>query len=677
MEAVIAPPTTPEVHQKGTPESSSITPRQEPKGPEEAALVAIARDSSDPDAALEKIAGGKSESSLFADVDADTKEKIAKLHDPQVVGSDKYGEGLVNAAHKGKNTVGEHEEAQKNAYEALQGKIDAGLIDPKLIGSEMCLKLGVSPEAESVPQTYAEIATTVNQELKVFQEKGALTEDELAVITGEITEFAALYGKAYGQEDVKKAYTLVRDNGRKLLYQHTVDHDVFSGSDHGLRHIVNGNLRFAGQMMTSLREKGVLVSAKDEVLMHQIMIDHDLGYTTGAAQAPRGFEASKDHPLVSARLIEENKDYYIDRFGQDGYQAIQDSVLNHSYPKLEYQSDGQEVVHAELIRGISSTVDSLGVTVETKTPEFFWNRDAMRTLLKIRLAMETMGGKVPDDLMTQYKSDLMNIASADAISDRQVGYKNAIANFFNEFTADNTLGHFTGVVRNVQVEEVPTVDGEGEDAHDEHGHEGEHKKFRVVVEMTPTEVYAILGNMFGDKLAAQSFVKAAKDLGLEPGQIEAHAREMRSAKSRGEEGKSLEVVSDHARVTVGSVFLEDEGAEQSRDVLGAEKIKALSEVFHEAELVSVRTEINELLDGMQERGVAALPEIQARFEQSVTSKTTSQELHNLNALLLSLSDNTSSGDSAPDGKALTVADLARRQLKGFLTSRERAFLGVS
>lgn len=661
------------------PKSKPPVEQQKPQASEQAMQVAkaigqeIARPIPNPDQALSEIA----RSSLGVDMSPENRSRAEQLRNKDVVGKDKYGEGLVNKNHKGKNTTLEHEQAQALAYKDLQQKIDAGLVDPSLIGTEVCTKLGVSPEIQSLPQSYEEIPQKVNEEIRLFLEKGDLTQGEFETATREIAEFSNLYAKAYGKENLAGAFELARDNARKLVYQHLVDKEVFSGSDHGFRHIVDGNIRFAKQMIASLREKGVVVSAKDEVIIHQVMIDHDLGYTTGAAQAPKGFEASKDHPLVSAKFIEANKNYYVDRFGEDGYSAIQDSILNHSYPKLEYQSDGQEVAHAGLIRGITSTVDSLGVTVETKTPEFFWNKDAMRTLLKIRLAMETSSdGKVNPLLMDQYKKELSGLASQETNVDRRAGYNNAIGNFFNEFTADNTLGHFTGVVRKVQVEEVPVEEATG-DHHDQdsHGHEGEDKKFRVVVEMTPTEVYALLGNMFGDKLAVQSFIKAAKDLGLDAGKLESHARGVRSARAKGETKESFEISSGNARVVVGNQFLEDQSQDQQGDIRDAQKIQTIAEVFHEVELLSLRTEINELLDQVRE-GSGRVDMIRAKFIAGISEKTTAAEVQELSDLTLNLSDTSPTGEKDSRGQDITVSEKAKGQLKGYQTARERAFLGV-
>ncbi|MBI5452054.1 hypothetical protein HY945_01200 [Candidatus Gottesmanbacteria bacterium] len=597
---------------------------------------------------------------------------LADLRDPARVGSDKYGDSLVNVNHKGKNTPVEHEAAQAVAYAGLQEKIDRGIVDPSAIAEEIGVKLGVASELQNIPDTYDGIVGQVNQEVRRFLEQSNLNEAEAASIEREVVEFAKLYGEAYGTENVPKAYELVRDNARKLSYQAAVDKDVFSGSDHGTRHILDGNTKFAMQMVDSLRVNGLNVSAKDQILMHQIMIDHDLGYTTGAAQAERGYFASKDHPLVSAKFIEDNEGYYVDKFGADGYKAIFDSVLNHSYPRLEYQSDETDGVHADLIRGITSTVDSLGVTVETKTPEFFWNPDAMRVLLKIRLAAEVNDGKTPTDLMEKYKGELLVVASQEPNQQRQDGYKNAINSFFSEVTANNTLGHYTGVVRGVSVEPVPhdtqtEIMQDHDHAHGEHDEDHSelaHQKLRVVVQITPTEVYALLGNMFGDKDANQSFMKAMQDLGLDTSQLGEYGRAVTLARMRQEEApQALDVAHDSARVSVDNQFLEDLSPAELAGVIGADKIQAISEVFHEVHLLSVRTEINQLLDQLKAGEGQNIGQLRALFLDSVTEKTSPLELQQLQELIAALGN-------------LESADTAKQALKGFLTSHEKTFLGV-
>lgn len=605
--------------------------------------------------------------SLRVDLSSESRQKIKALRDKDRVGVDAYGkDGLVNAYHKKGMSVAEHETAQQEAYGGLDAKIEAGIIDPTAIMSEVCVKLNVSPELKVIPQTFEDIVPLVNVEVQKFLEQGNLNQQEFESIQSEVVEFTNLYAAAYGKENIRGVYELVRDNARKLSYQSAVDKDVFSGSDHGTRHILDGDMRFARQMIESLRANGVNVSSQDEVLIHQTLIDHDIGYTTGAAQAPRSWGASKDHPLVSARFIEDNKAYYVDKFSEDGYQSIHNSVLNHSYPRLEYQSDETNGVHKDLIRGITSTVDTLGVTVETKTPEFFWNKDAMRTLLRIRLAMETHGQKVPPEMMARCRQELIDIAGQEPNPDRAAGYKNAVDNFFNEQTADNTLGQYTGVVRNVRVEQADADDAQGEVG-------DESKSVRVVVDISPSEVYAVLGNMFGSKLSNQAFVKVMEDLGLDQSELQKQGRSI--AQSRGHKGESVPGIvteNKHAKVNIEGTFIEDMPTEQGNTILGEVRIQEIAQVFQEAEALSIRTEINQLLEG----DASVFPELVGEFLDGITAKTTEAEAIGLNELLISISDLSPSGEKDENGSDITVSQKARNALRGFLTQKEKEFLGI-
>jgi len=613
-----------------------------------------------------------------------TDEQLSALRDPEKVGAGEglYGDSLVNTFHhKDVITPDGHELAQEAAYRGLQEKIDKGLIDPTAMTQEMCKKLGVSMELGEVPAKYDDIASRVNAEVRTFIEGQHLSEAEATAIEKAIVEFTELYGKAYGKENVTKAYELVRDNARKLVYQTAVDKDVFSGSDHGITHIYKGNINFAMQMVKSLREHGVNVSEKDQLLMYQIMIDHDLGYTTGAGQAPGGFFASKDHPLVSTKFIEENKAYYVDKFGEDGYNVIKDSVLNHSYPRLEYQSDNNpDAIHASLIRGVTSTVDSAGATVETKTPIFFRNAKAMEVLLMWHLAAEVNGGKVPADLQDKYHNMLVDIANDEPNPVTKAGFLNALDKFFKlspDITRATTIGQYAGVIDNITVDFAPQEtqsditqghehDGHGEDDHGELSH----KRLRVVVEMQPTRAYALLADIFGGKDANQSYVKVMKDLGLDTGELQAYGRKIATAKRKGGEAPQ-KFVSEHgqAKVIVGNTLLEDLPEGSHPAIEGFDDIKAISKVFEKVYLLSMRSDINQALDMLEGKKPSEIPaivdDIRDFFAGSLRAdRINSAELTQLDGFLNDLSVPAKAAD-------------AKTALKRFLTGREKEFLGIS
>lgn len=612
-----------------------------------------------PHTALEKMAGGE-DKYLRVDTSPENLARIAQLRNPARVGKEQYGEGLVNASHKGAKTVAEHEAAQARAYNAADKKIEAGLVDPAAIGTEIVVTLGVSPEIDNPPQTHAEIPGRVGDELDSFVEQKKLTQEEADIIKKEVSTFSALYHEAYPEADATKAYELVRNNARTIAYQTVRDKTVFSGSDHGVKHILQGNMTFAEQMFASMEAQGIKVSAKDKILTHQTIIDHDCGYTCGCGQAPSGFEASKDHPVFSAKFVEANKGYYTDKFGEDGYTVVQDAILNHSYPTELPQSLAPDTdVHPALIRSISSTVDSLGVTADTKTPLFFTNPDSIRVLLKIKLASDTLGngGDIPKELMEKYKGELRAIARREPNLDRQQGYVSSIDNFFSEFTADTTLGHYTGVVDSVGVARLANG------------------KLGPQVGLKMSRIHAILGDMFGGKTESQAFTKAMGDLGMSKGEMQRLGAILTAARKNGERPSSeqLQFDSEQARFV-----LAPELAENAQN-----EFTAVSEVMDEVYNLSIRMDINRLIDSLPsntEHQEGAIAEIQFKFFAAITEKTSEADIDNLHRLTADLSDNSDSvftfTNNVGEIKQLTRVEVAKQELKRYITAEEKKFLGI-
>lgn len=583
---------------------------------------------------------------LIVDLSEANLTRLDRLRDPSIVGKEQYGASLFDTHLKGSSTPAE-QDPQTVTYSALQEKIDKGLVDPAAIGTEMVRELGVAAEVTEVPESFEVIPPTVMNEITTFVERGFITQDEAAVIGAEVDAFSKAYHEAYPEADAAKTFELVRDNARKLTYQTKRDKQVFLGSDHGIKHILIGNMRFADQMVAGLEEQGMTISAKDKVLIRQTIIDHDCGYTCGCAQARKGFEASKDHPNFSAKFVEVNQGYYTDKFGEQGYDIIQRAVLNHDHAtELPQQLDPGEM-HYNLVRSVTSTVDVLGVTSETKTPIFFTNPDSIRVLLKVKLAMET--GKISDTLMDRYKDELREIAAREANPDRQAGYTNAIDNFFNEKTAELSLGQYTGVVDKVGV--VRRDDG----------------NLVPQVNMHVSRIHALLGDMFGGELETQASRKAMRALGMDEARMNQFGSTLQEARRSGVTPKPEQLVYDSNKARF---VLNDQLAEYALD-----EFASVRGVVQEAYDVSIRTEVNRLLDTLEKGEVNAdtIGTIQFEFSSAIANKSTQEELAKLNRLTSDLADPS---EMTQDGKIVTKAEQARKELRGFLTQGEKAFLGI-
>lgn len=498
---------------------------------------------------------------------ADNAAYLKSLRDPDVVGREKYGKGVVNGCHKDVETTHESEEAQEDAMEHYKEKIDAGVADPAMIGIEMNQMLGVSTEVSDSPTSYEQILPRVDQELQSFVEKGMISSEEAEVIKAEAGKFSALYHEGYADADPSKVYEVTRDMSRMIAYQTRMDKNVLVGSDHGERHILRGNMKFADQVITGLEKQGVSVSAKDKVLVHAIIIMHDVGYTTGAAQAPEGFQASKDHPVAGAYFVDANKGYMTEMFGADAVPVIQESILDHSYVGGAFEATRPEGsdINPALVRGITSVVDSLGVTAETKVPAFFNNPDTVRELFKLRLAGELTGRKIVekkevfpsdeqkvlyDKVLGKRKDTLRDIASRDPNPQHQEAFMSAVDSVNGQST--DVLGQFTGEVTGVDMVR-----------HEENGQLVPEVHMEMVGELG-----TLMRNMFGGKAELQQFAKAMKDLGMTKEQMQkfhdivAEAR----AEDTDPDDADLTFTSDKAVIRIDSKEQVSEEFEQMREV---------------------------------------------------------------------------------------------------------------
>ncbi|MEQ8222611.1 MAG: hypothetical protein ABRQ37_09945 [Candidatus Eremiobacterota bacterium] len=405
--------------------------------------------------------------------------------------------------------------SQEFACELVDKKSDS--VKPDSIQSDMFFYLALSKKNEPKIDSIGQIREHVFRELSQMVSNkdilgcGLIKEEEALLIMKESEKFTKLYTEAYPDASPQEVFRLVRDNARKLAYQTERDKSVFSGSDHGTRHILEGNMYMADRMIASLGDR---LTAKDKVLIHQIIVDHDIGYTVGVAQAKESFDASKDHPLFSTKFVEANKDYYIQKFGEDGYKMIRDGILMHSYPKSEYNSPTDPVkgFNPDMIRSITSTVDALGVTAETKCPAFFRKPEVVTILQKVQLNADTHGGKVSPVDLARYKSELRAIASKETDTFRRNSYFDAIKNQFNPTTVEMTLGQYTGVLNDITFAEK---DG----------------KLLPVVDMGISETQAVLGNLFGDQMSTRAFVKAMEDFGVPKSALADMAKKIRDART--------------------------------------------------------------------------------------------------------------------------------------------------
>ncbi|MDR0740943.1 MAG: hypothetical protein LBF34_04525 [Puniceicoccales bacterium] len=276
--------------------------------------------------------------------------------------------------------------------------------------------------------------------------KGLYSADEQAAVKELVIGKALEYLKEAGVKP-EDAMKLVRDNLIKIHHQQTVDHQVISGSDHGVRHVIQSNVAHTLHALDALPDG--LVSPKDKLMAMQIMIDHDLGYTTDAAKGDLG--ASKDHPLASAAYLEmggQNSGVFTD----DDQKFMRDAVLKHSYPfgldqPLKFSNDAER---RQSIAGIISVVDAMGTTGDTKCPAIFREGLNFDILANLRL-----GGKEHEEEAKQLLHDVIDNALREGKISQEVaeGYHMAVSYDMNFFGAGMIVPQFGGELLGTQMEQ--------------------------------------------------------------------------------------------------------------------------------------------------------------------------------------------------------------------------------
>jgi len=495
------------------------------------------------------------------------------------------------------------EMTQEFAYEEYgEKKRDGVTLGAEGIAADMFTELDLEGKEERTVESLEQAAEAVRAELQEYVEKGYLNAKEMQLIMETTAKFGAAYTRAFQgkrfrggaerseAEVMQHAYEAMRDNARKIAFQTKLDKRVFSGSDHGTRHICEGCTHFSEQLMGSLKGlEGVDFKDQDEVLIRQVVIDHDIGYTTDAAQAKGGFEASKDHPCAGCDFVESNKDYYVDKYGEEGYEIIRDVVLNHSYSQSEYggsrpvAGEDELTYNRDLIRSVVSTVDAMGATAETKAMDMFRYPETIEVLQNVKLYTETHGGVVEPEVLDLFKMDLNTVvdtllAGGKISSERAAGYRSAIENQFSPHTVEITLGQFTGVVREMKL--TRRADG----------------TVAPEIRLEVSRLAALVGDNFGDEMALKGFVKAMQDFGLSRTELQNMAGLVRQLQSETDpvlrEALQQQLTYASERATFVISEQETAGVPDERE----QELAAITERFEIFERETIRTELRQQFD---------------------------------------------------------------------------------
>jgi len=220
---------------------------------------------------------------------------------------------------------------------------------------------------------------------------GRLLASEKAIIFVHSLAFMSDYKMAFPQKTADEVFLLIEANQNKLIHQHVQDKSYLTWSSHDILHILRGNMDMAENFMKDM-------TPMERVLTRQIIIDHDMGYTSMFnkylnAHVKNGngkyFDATKDHPIWSTIFIEENATRYKENFWLEEYNIIKSGTLSHSAPNTtslpNWEYNG--ITRPEVVYAVTSVVDCAAASADYKTAFLFGQPEIA---MQFRLVYEAM-----------------------------------------------------------------------------------------------------------------------------------------------------------------------------------------------------------------------------------------------------------------------------------------------
>lgn len=381
------------------------------------------------------------------------------------------------------------------------------------INARILVTLDLLDLSDKQPRTAAEAKKFIKKEIDEWVRKELITKKEADAIERSSQKTLETYMKAFAEHTrdstLGRAFTIARDQARKVTFQAVMDRRTLTGSDHGVRHILGGNMRFAERLTQSLhRYKDIDVNKRDEALIRQIITDHDIGYTFPAVRTRGGRGAAKDHPCAGCLYVEANAGYYTHHFGAHGYAVARDAVLHHDtmrsiYDKKRPAAKNQNSVtyNGDLIASVTSLVDVMGVTAETKTMGLFRHPETVELLQTMRLYADLHKGVIDEVALREFQEDFFllieELREKGKITERTAkDYRHAVQTRLDVHAIETTLGQYAGVVRDIRA--VRPKKG----------------PIRPEIHMQVSSLQAAISDVFGDPVSLRAFKKAMDALGL-------------------------------------------------------------------------------------------------------------------------------------------------------------------
>lgn len=298
------------------------------------------------------------------------------------------------------------------------------------------LDLSKIPQVNSLPDLGPILQSQVDRYFASPQGSQNPLKHELA--SRQTSRFLELIQQAVPQASPQTVYRLMSHNLALLALQDRAAAEITFG-EHGVRHLVGHNIQVCESLLDQMQEKGVPVTAKDRLLMHQVMLLHDLGY---AAENVRGSMAREGirgqdfgHPLLAGRYVRERSqsdgDPLLALFTPQEMQWMHRCVMYHDQDRqgkagidLHLKPELSDEEKGWNFESITRLADNSHAFDDKLSDILYRHPAALKSMRMIRAARETDDAEATALLQGDLRQDLE--ARADLSADDKTALKMAV-----------------------------------------------------------------------------------------------------------------------------------------------------------------------------------------------------------------------------------------------------------
>lgn len=296
---------------------------------------------------------------------------------------------------------------QKPWMEVTQSDIDAYILDQ--LNNKETLNDTFGIDAMKIPELWSNwpaitLIDRINWLPNTWSE--LLTDSNKATLKQYVEEHVDALQQGLWLKDIQ-IYELMSHNIKNLLFQNIADKKLLSWSDHGILHIVQGDIFQSWKMLDQISWLNLKQKMQIKAMLAQMIVDHDMGYNMKTFESmlwkptdsnPNRnkdifFQWAKDHPLFGRMYVDAMTPFYRKFFADTDFDAMKVAMLNHSdvtwidftneISALNNSISSSKVAQdamQSMLQKLISLADCMGVTYVDKLHSLFQTPNMMHLL---------------------------------------------------------------------------------------------------------------------------------------------------------------------------------------------------------------------------------------------------------------------------------------------------------